>query len=161
MSEANSRVIIRTATESDLIEIVRLLADDPLGREREDFRVPLPACYQISFAEIVGQGGNELLVAVADAKEGVDQIVGCLQLTMIPGLSRQGMRRAQIESVRVSREFRGMGIGKVLVDAAIAKARAAQCGMVQLTSDSTRKDAQRFYERFGFIASHLGMKLPL
>jgi hypothetical protein len=32
---------------------------------------------------------------------------------------------------------------------------------VQLTSDNSRADAHRFYERLGFVASHVGFKLAL
>jgi GNAT superfamily N-acetyltransferase len=83
------------------------------------------------------------------------------QLTIIPGLSRIGMKRAQLESVRVSNKHRGAKVGEQLVLEAIARARAAGCRLVQLTSDATRIDAQRFYQRLGFVATHVGMKLSL
>ncbi len=92
---------------------------------------------------------------------GGDEVVGCLQLTITPGLSRMGMRRAQLESVRVSAKHRGARIGEQLVNDAINRAQAAGCGLVQLTSDVTRVDAVRFYERLGFQATHVGMKLSL
>jgi len=88
-------------------------------------------------------------------------VIAVLQLTLIPGLSRGGMLRAQIESVRVSNLYRGQGIGKRLLDYAINQARIAGCGMVQLTSDKQRRDALRFYEGLGFTASHEGFKLLL
>jgi ribosomal protein S18 acetylase RimI-like enzyme len=139
---------IRDATEADLEAIVEMLADDPLGATRERFERPLPTVYRDAFAAIERQEGNRVLVADDDGR-----VVGCLQLTMIPGLSRAGMTRAQIEGVRVARDARGRRLGERLVEAAIDAARDAGCGLVQLTTDQSRADAHRFYERLGFVAS--------
>lgn len=136
--------------------MVRLLADDVLGSRRELVQDPVAPAYLRAFDELAGQPGNELLVAVKD-----DEVIGCLQLTIITGLSRRGMRRAQFESMRVSAAHRGAKVGELLVMDAIARARAAGCGLVQLTSDVSRTDARRFYERLGFKATHIGMKLTL
>jgi ribosomal protein S18 acetylase RimI-like enzyme len=149
-------VIVRAARRDDVAAIVRLLADDVLGAERERVAIPVAPEYLQAFDEMAAQAGNTLLVAVRG-----DEVVGCLQLTITPGLSRMGMRRAQLEGVRVSAAHRGAGIGEQLVSGAIARARAAGCGLVQLTSDVTRVDAIRFYERLGFQATHVGMKLSL
>ena len=146
----------RTATRDDLPTIVGLLADDDLGRGREHRDGPLPSEYLDAFATMAEQPGNRMIVAVED---GV--VVGCLQLTRIAGLSRRGMLRAQIEAVRVARGRRGAGIGEALMRHAIDLARCDGCGLVQLTTDRSRGDAHRFYERLGFVASHLGMKLEL
>ena len=146
----------RKATSADLPAIVRLLADDPLGAKRERAEDPLPQPYGDAFAAIERQEGNSVIVAVEN-----NAVVGCLQLTLIPGLSRLGMRRAQIESVRVASSQRSRGLGEALFRHAIERARAAGCGLVQLTTDRSRPDALRFYERLGFEASHLGMKLDL
>jgi ribosomal protein S18 acetylase RimI-like enzyme len=149
-----SNVIVRSALRADVPAIVRMLADDMLGAKRE--RVDDLPAYLRAFDAVVEDPGNELLVAVKDG-----EVIGCLQLTMIPGMSRVGMRRAQIESVRVSSTHRGARVGEQLVLDAVARARAAGCGMLQLTSDASRVDARRFYERLGFEASHIGMKLTL
>lgn len=151
-----SEISIRRARAEDLPAIVRLLADDPLGRTRERDEHPLPAAYGAAFAEIEAQAGNQVLVAVVG-----DAVIGCLQLTFIPGLARLGARRAQIEGVRVAASRRGERIGERLFEEAIARARAAGCTLVQLTTDASRPDAHRFYERLGFTASHVGMKLAL
>ncbi len=152
---------IRSATHGDLAEIVRLLADDPLGAQRERFEDPLPPAYGSAFDAIAHQHGNQVLVAIAADPKSGDRVVGCLQLTFIPGLARQGMTRAQIEGVRVDAGRRGEGIGEALFHAAIDLARTAGCGLVQLTTDKSRPDAHRFYRRLGFVVSHEGMKLPL
>jgi ribosomal protein S18 acetylase RimI-like enzyme len=146
----------RKAVAADLLAIVKLLADDPLGAKRERAEDPLPREYRDAFGAIERQAGNSVIVAVDDGT-----VVGCLQLTLIPGLSRLGMLRAQIESVRVAESHRSQGLGERLFRHAIEQAREAGCGLVQLTTDRSRPDALRFYERLGFEASHLGMKLDL
>ena len=147
---------IRPATVADLPAIVRLLADDPLGATRERYEEPLPAAYREAFAAVEAQEGNRILVAERDGR-----VIGCLQLTIIPGLSRLGMSRALIESVRVDRAARGHGLGERLFRHAIDQARAAGCGLVQLTTDKSRPEALKFYLRLGFEASHEGMKMKL
>jgi ribosomal protein S18 acetylase RimI-like enzyme len=151
-----SAIEFRAARRDDLPAIVRLLADDPLGTARECLADPLPREYIDAFEAMARQGGNEIVLAMAD---GV--IAGCLQLTVIPGLSRRGSQRAQIEAVRVDRARRGQGIGESLIKHAIERARAQGCTLVQLTTDKSRADAHRFYTRLGFVATHKGMKLDL
>ena len=146
-------MIIREATEADIAAIARLLADDGLGRGRE---APGDSAYARAFAAMSAQPGNVYLVA-----EIAGEIVGCLQLTVIHGLSRQGASRAQIEGVRVHADHRGQRIGEALFNAAFERAAAAGCTLVQLTTDRQRADALRFYERLGFEASHWGMKRVL
>ena len=149
-------MIIRRATEEDLVAVVRLLADDPLGAARERYEEPLPVAYRTAFAAIEAQPGNEILVAATE-----HEVVGCLQLTVIPGISRLGASRAQIGGVRVAAGHRGAGIGEALLQDAIERARRAGCALVQLTTDTARVDARRFYERLGFEATHVGMKLRI
>jgi GNAT superfamily N-acetyltransferase len=146
----------RHATEKDLVSIVRLLADDALGAKRERYEQPLPLAYVDAFSAIQKQHGNFILLAVENA-----EVFGCLQLTLIPGLARLGMTRAQIEGVRVAAAHRGKGIGEALFEHAIGYAREQGCGLVQLTTDKSRDDAHRFYQRLGFVESHVGMKLML
>src|SRR5262245_45418988 len=147
---------IRAATRADLPAIVRMLADDPLGATRERAVDPLPREYVEAFEAIQTHTGNHLLVADLDGK-----VVGCLQLTFIPGLSRMGLTRAQIESVRIDSSMRGRKLGETMIQDAIARAKARGCAVVQLTTDKARADAHRFYERLGFKATHEGMKLSL
>src|SRR5688500_4780318 len=130
-------VTVRAATRDDVAAIVRLLADDALGAQRELLEDPVAAVYLQAFDEMTAQPGNDLLVAEFD-----DKVIGCLQLTIISGLSRRGVRRAQIEGVRVGSSHRGEKVGEQLVLAAIARARAGGCGLVQLTSDVSRLDAR-------------------
>lgn len=146
----------KTATVHHLPAIVRLLADDELGVTRERYEHPLPKAYVDAFAKMNQQFGNSIIVALDN-----HEVIGCLQLTIIPGLARLGMTRGQIEGVRIDSGYRGKGVGEALLRYAINEARAMGCGMIQLTTDKKRKDAHRFYERLGFVASHDGMKLLL
>jgi len=146
----------KTAAIHHLPQIVQLLADDELGAARERFEDPLPQAYLDAFDQIERQAGNCIIVSLEN-----DEVIGCVQLTIIPGLARLGMTRGQIEGVRVARGHRGKGIGEALFRYAIDQAAASGCEMIQLTTDKSRKDAHRFYERLGFVASHDGMKLTL
>lgn len=150
-------VQFRRATREDLPAIVAVLADDHLGKTREDPRLPLDARYVTAF-EAMDRDPNQFL-AVVVAFDGA--LVGCLQLSFIPGLSRLGMLRGQIESVRIAASQRGGGLGRMMFEWAIAECRTRGCGLVQLTTDKARPDALRFYESLGFKASHEGMKLAL
>ena len=154
-------MIIRTAEREDIAAIVALLADDQLGATRETPGDPPADCYLAAFEAMAAQGSNRYLIALDEQEGRPGSVVGCLQLTMIAGLSRRGMTRAQIEGVRVAASHRGAGVGEALMRHAIEQARAAGCGLVQLTTDKRRPDAHRFYDRLGFVASHEGMKLDL
>lgn len=147
---------IRRATHADVREIVRLLADDPLGSQREQYREPLPDSYYEAFQEIDADRQQELVVASLDG-----HIIGTMQLTFIPSLTFQGGKRAQIEGVRVDGTYRGHGVGRKLMLWAIERARQEGCRLVQLTTNAARPDARRFYQSLGFTASHAGMKLDL
>jgi GNAT superfamily N-acetyltransferase len=149
-------VIFRRAAPDDLETIVALLADDPIGRGRENPGPLLDACYREAFASIE-RDPNQLLVV---AERG-GQVIGVLQLSFIPGLTRRGMWRGQIEGVRVATGERAGGIGRALLEWAIEECRRRGCGLVQLTSDKRRSAAHRFYEALGFEATHQGYKLSL
>lgn len=149
-------ISFRLAAAADLPRIVEMLADDILGRERESMDGPLPGSYAETFRAIEADPNNELLVACIDG-----QVVATLQLIYTPSLSFRGSWRATLESVRTASELRGRGIGAALVAHAVGRARARQCGIIQLSTNKARADARRFYERLGFTATHEGMKLML
>lgn len=150
------KISVRKATISDLPAVISLISDDQLGNAREEIKHPLPLFYRQAFERIKKETGNDIYVATMD-----NQIIGCMQLTFISGLSRKGMKRMQIESVRIAKEVRSVGIGRQMMKYAIDLAKSSGCGLVQLTTDNTRIDAHRFYERLGFQSSHVGMKLDL
>jgi GNAT superfamily N-acetyltransferase len=149
-----SPLVIRGAVRDDVPAIVALLADDPLGAAREDLGDP--RTYDAAYDRVVADPGQHLVVAERDGT-----VVGTLQLSVIPGLSRRGATRSVIEGVRVARTERGTGLGTELVTWAVEESRRLGCTLVQLTSDASRTDACRFYERLGFVASHVGFKLQL
>jgi len=146
---------LRPATRDDLPAVIALLAADQLGATREETGDLAP--YETAFAEIDGDPAQQLIVATA--RDG--EVVATMQLTVIPGLARRGGRRLQIEAVRVAEAHRGDGLGAAMMTWAVDEARRQSCTLVQLTSDSSRRDAHRFYERLGFVGSHVGYKLLL
>ncbi|MBG6067136.1 GNAT family N-acetyltransferase [Micromonospora ureilytica] len=149
-----SDVIYREAVRADLPAVIALLADDVLGKARDFTEVD--EAYERAFAAIDADPRNQLIVA-----ERAGELVGCLQITYIPGLGRHGGERSLIESVRVRSDRRGQGLGRDLMTWAVDQARQRGCALVQLTTDKTREDAHRFYLSLGFVASHEGMKLAL
>ncbi|GAA2269645.1 GNAT family acetyltransferase [Streptomyces ruber] len=149
-----SDIQIRRAVADDVPVIVAMLADDPLGAQRESLGDLTP--YLSAFERLDGDPNQHLVVAVREK-----HVVGTLQLTIIPGLSRRGATRSIIEGVRIHADARRSGLGTQLIQWAIDESRRQGCQLVQLTSDATRTDAQRFYKRLGFVASHVGFKLPL
>lgn len=151
-----SPVRLRDARREEVPAIVAMLADDALGGTRDRVTDPLPQAYYAAFDAIAATRDTRLLVAELDG-----EAVGTLQVTFIPGLSKVGATKMLIEAVRVVSARRGTGIGGAIVAAAVALARVRGCKSVELSSHNARTDAQRFYARLGFVASHVGMKLAL
>ncbi|MET9089678.1 GNAT family N-acetyltransferase [Streptomyces sp. NPDC004237] len=145
---------IRAAVAEDIPAIVAMLADDPLGARRESPDDLAP--YLSALERLSADPHQRLVVAVREGR-----VVGTLQLTIIPGLSRRGATRSIIEAVRIHADERGGGLGTRFIEWAIDESRREGCQLVQLTSDQSRTDAHRFYERLGFTASHVGFKLEI
>ena len=146
----------REARQTDVTNLVKLLADDLLGASREDLSEPLNHRYTDAFHHIDKDSNNELTVVESDG-----ELVGMLQLTFIPYLTHTGSWRCLIEGVRIAKTHRGKGLGSKFIIWAIERARSKNCSIVQLTSDKQRPDAIRFYESHGFAATHEGFKLKL
>lgn len=145
----------RKATENDVSTIVEMIADDELGKKRENFQNPLPTEYLTAFENINADKNQELIVVENKNAE----IIGTLQLSFIQYLTYRGGIRAQIEAVRIRKDHRGLGIGKATFEWAIARAKERNAHLLQLTTDKQRPDAIRFYEDLGFKATHEGMKI--
>ncbi|MET9562216.1 GNAT family N-acetyltransferase [Streptomyces tauricus] len=145
---------IRPAVADDIPAIVAMLADDPLGSQRESPDDLTP--YLTALERLSNDPNQHVVVAVREGR-----VVGTLQLTIVPGLSRKGATRSIIEAVRIHADERGSGLGTRFIEWAVDRSRSEGCQLVQLTSDATRTDAHRFYERLGFTASHVGFKLQL
>jgi GNAT superfamily N-acetyltransferase len=146
---------IRKATDKDIAAIIELIADDELGKEREQFKDPLPEVYFEAFKEIDADKNQELLVVEDEHFE----VIGTFQLSFIQYLNYCGGLRAQIEVVQVRKDKRGIGVGKKMIKWAIERSKEKNAFLLQLTSDKKRPKAIKFYESLGFVASHEGMKL--
>jgi GNAT superfamily N-acetyltransferase len=151
-----SQICFRLATQEDIPDIVRMLADDELGSQRENVEEPLPESYYTAFEQISCDPNHHLIVAELN-----NNVIGTLHLIFIPSISYQGGLRAQVESVRVDRKFQNQGIGSEMMKWTMERAKERGAHIVQLTTHKSREDAHRFYERLGFKKSHLGMKLTL
>ena len=153
---SRKEIVFRIATRADLPSVVRLLADDNLGSQRERDEDPLPESYYAAFEQIDIDPSHELIVAELNG-----EVIGTLHLMFLPSISFQGGLRAQIESVRVDTPYQSQGIGSEMIKWTIERARQRAAHIVQLTTHRSREDAHRFYERLGFKGTHLGMKLNL
>jgi ribosomal protein S18 acetylase RimI-like enzyme len=145
---------LREARRDDVRQIVEMLIDDDLGKSREDLNDLSP--YLKGFDAIAADALNTQYVWEENG-----ELLGCLQLTVIPGIGQRGLLRAQVEGVRVKGTRRGSGVGARMMQAVMAIARERGCDIMQLTTNKARKDAQRFYEQLGFEKSHEGMKVKL
>ena len=145
----------REATKTDLLQIVEMIADDELGKARENYQIPLPVEYLNAFEKINSDENQELIVVENEDLE----IIGTLQLSFIQYLTYRGGIRAQIEAVRIRNDKRGLGIGKIMFEWAINRAKERKAHLLQLTSDKKRPKAIKFYEKLGFKQSHEGMKM--
>jgi GNAT superfamily N-acetyltransferase len=149
-------LIFRRATEADVPAIIKMLADDKLGASREALGAESLPQYLKAF-RVIDADANQFLLVVDDGTE----IVGTLQLTFIAGLARGGLKRGLVEAVRVASDRRGEKIGEAMFAWVLEKCRQESCGIVQLTTDKSRTDAHRFYDRLGFEPSHVGYKMML
>ncbi|MEO5807500.1 GNAT family N-acetyltransferase [Devosia sp.] len=154
-----SDLIFRDAIPADIpIMLILSHAGDARGKETP----PLdPASltdprYRAAFDEITADSNHRLIIAEKDG-----EVIGTLQISIVPGLPRFGMKRAILENVHIRADQRGTGHGSIMVRWAIEQCRAAGCGMVQLTSNKLRTDAHRFYRTLGFEQTHEGFKLFL
>ncbi|MFF4388977.1 MULTISPECIES: GNAT family N-acetyltransferase [unclassified Streptomyces] len=155
-------MIFREATRRDLPAVLALLADE--DSVVDPAQVVIGEAHERAFAAIEADPRNEMLVLTGGAGGvgGAGEVVlGCLQLTYVPGLGQNGQERALVEAVRIRADRRGAGLGVELMRLAIERARGRGCGLVQLTSNKRRTAAHRFYERLGFARSHEGFKLHL
>jgi len=145
---------LREARRDEVRLIVEMLLDDDLGKTREDLSDLTP--YLKGFDAVAADPLNTQYVWEENG-----DLLGCLQLTIIPGIGQKGLWRAQVEGVRVASSSRGTGIGHKMMQAVMAISRERGCAQMQLTTNKARKNAQRFYETLGFEKSHEGMKVKL
>ncbi|ALV45932.1 GNAT family acetyltransferase [Arthrobacter alpinus] len=154
---ADKNFQLRRAVESDVGPIIELIARDQLRAAVESAAPERRGPYVAAFRAIDADPAH--LLCVVQGAEG--EVVATMQLTFLPGMARSGATRLQIEAVRVDEQLRGLGLGGAMITWAIDEARRRGAALVQLTSDASRLDAHRFYERLGFTQSHAGFKLQL
>lgn len=145
---------VQRATRDDVPAIVALLSDDEIGRTRES---PETAGYDAAF-DVVARDRSHYLAVVRDES---DRVVGTMHLTVIPGLSRSGTTRLQIEGVRVAATERSRGLGTAMIEWAHHHGRTHRATLAQLTTDMTRERARAFYGRLGYRSEHVGLKREL
>lgn len=146
---------VRSASADDIAAVVALLTDDVLGKHREAASDDLTP-YRRAFDLISANSNQDLIVVERDG-----EIVATFDLAVLPSLSRRGAVRMQVEAVRVASSARGSGLGTAIFEWIVVHARRSGCDLVQLTSDTVRSGAHDFYERLGFVGSHVGYKLDL
>ena len=151
-----SNLIIEKAKLKNLKDLIYLLFEDDLGKERENLRNISINKYKKAFTKIIKDSNNEIFIMILN-----DQIIGMMQLTFIPGLSMQGITRCQIESVRIKKDYRNKGYGSELIKKGIEIAKLNKCGLIQLTSNKERLKAINFYKKLGFLSTHKSFKLDL
>ena len=151
-----STLIIEKATLKNLRDLIYLLFEDDLGKNRENVSKTSYNNYKKSFMKILNDSNNEIFAMILN-----DQIIGMMQLTFIPGLSMEGMTRCQIESVRIKKDYRNKGYGSELMQKGIEIAKLNKCGLMQLTSNKERLKAINFYKKLGFLSTHKSFKLDL
>ncbi|MEO8364493.1 MAG: GNAT family N-acetyltransferase, partial [Ilumatobacteraceae bacterium] len=115
-----------------------------MGRLIPQLSTSNPAPSRTQLEEIVSSPATALIIARVDKR-----IVGALTLALFrlpTGL------RAWIEDVVVDVDARGAGIGEALNRAALAEAKRRGAITVDLTSRPSRVEANRLYQRLGFVA---------
>jgi len=98
--------------------------------------------------------GHELLVAEEDG-----MVVGTMVLLIVPNLSHGALPWALVENIVVDQRYRRKGLGKLLMEYAIARSKEAGCYKLVLNSNKKRREAHRFYSSLGFKASAHGFRM--
>ncbi|WP_373198351.1 GNAT family N-acetyltransferase [Mycobacterium marinum] len=142
---------VQRATREHVGVIAELLSDDEFGQDREGAGLER---YEAAYDVLVRNRSNYLGVVL----NGSDMVVATVQLTIIPGLSRGGATRLQIEGLRVAKAERAQGLGTALVEWAHNYGRAHGAQLAQVTTDEARERARAFYRRLGYHAAHVGLK---
>lgn len=151
-----SDLIIRRARETDLTDIIAMFAADEKGGHGDTTDPDAFEDYLKAFYIIDASPNENLYVAELGG-----EVVGTFQLLFTRTLTGRGSLTMVLEAVQTRPDMRSRGIGKAMVDYAVEEARRRDCRVVRLTSNDTRTDAHRFYERHGFEKTHAGFKLAL
>ena len=148
--------IVNGDSEYALAEIIKLLKADELGSAREKSEEEIDQAYVNAFRAIIKDPNQALIVVERNSK-----IIGTCHLTFMPSLTMIGTTRMNIEAVRISESLRGQKIGEWMINRAVDYAKIRGAGLIQLTTNIKRPRAKNFYEKLGFEATHVGMKLKI
>jgi len=147
--------VIRTATEEDIPRILELYEELVTSTaQAEKGRMPTLDDYRRVYEQVRAMPRHELIVA-----EESGEVIGTMVLLIVPNLSHSGLPWAVVENVVTDRRFQRQGIGRLMMEYAVSRAREAGCYKLQLSSSKTRDEAHRFYESLGFEASAHGFRL--
>jgi len=146
---------VRLAAEEDIPRILELYRQLVLTTSQVELgKSPSLDDYQRVFAEICTFPRHEFLIA-----EDEGEVVGTMVLLIVPNLSHSALPWALVENIVVDKKYRRQGIGKLLMNYAIARAKEAGCWRIVLSSDKRHEEAYKFYRSLGFEASAYGFRL--
>jgi len=149
--------IVRAAVEDDIPRILELYQDLVITTSQQELKRGSPGDdYQRVFNEIQNMPGYELLVVDENGA-----VLGTMVLLIIPNLSHSALPWALVENMVVDSSYRRQGLGRLLMDYAIARAREAGCYKLTLSSNKKRPEAHRFYRSSGFEDSAHGFRMYL
>jgi GNAT superfamily N-acetyltransferase len=126
--------VIRDVRQDDADAVARLL--DQLGYPAEPSAI-------VSRLERLAIVGDRVVVA-----EVGEEVVGLAHLQVTPAIEYD-RPAAKIGALVVDDSHHGEGIGRALVEALEAEARARGCALLFLTTSARRNDAHEFYRRVG------------
>jgi len=147
--------IIRLAAEKDITRILELYKELVITTSQVELcGDPSTDGYLQVFAQIHTMPGQELLVI----EEG-GNVVGVMVLLIVPNLSHGGLPWAFVDNLIIDHRHRRRGLGRLLMDKAVARAKEAGCYKIVLTCDKRLEGEHKFYRSLGFEASAHGFRL--
>jgi GNAT superfamily N-acetyltransferase len=135
---------IRLATREDLPDVVRLYRQSGVDQDSS-----LTVADGERFFERLQQYPNYTLWVATLAELG-HKPVGTFALMVMDNLVHHSSPSGVVEGVAVDPAVQGQGIGRQMMQVAIAQCRAAGCYKLALSTNLKRKDAHAFYESLGF-----------
>lgn len=146
---------IRKAKPKDLDDLMKLY-DYLRGGLAWVKKAPVTAgpAHKRALAQIIKDPRQHVLVVVQGKK-----VVGTCTLYIMPRVYWSGQPFAILDSIVVGPDAQGKGTGSKLIKEAIKMAKKAGCSQVNLTSNTQRTRAHRFYESLGFEPTYVGFKL--